>query len=369
MSPDAQQHISFFTPLRKARRMIQAVFLLAVVNTPVFFASSLAQTTPGAPVTVNDSNFERAESDLYFSRAVSEGAFGKLVHNREMTPLDKQNVAWIDRDTLYSSGVFDLDAAPVTITLPDPGKRFMSMEVISEDHYVIEVVYAPGRYTYTKDKVGTRYVFFAIRTLANPENPADLKAAHALQDAIQVEQASTGTFEVPNWDQKSQDEERDSLVARASKGTGSGVMFGAKAEVDPTAHLIGTAMGWGGNPPSAAVYRTVYPKQNDGTTVYRFTVKDVPVDGFWSISVYNAKGYFEKNDLGAYSVNNLTARPNTDGSITVQFGGCAKNTPNCLPITPGWSYTVRMYRPRKAILDGSWQFPEAVPVRSATHAF
>ena len=44
--------------------------------------------------------------------------------------------------------------------------------------------------------------------------------------------------------------------------------------------------------------------------MHKLTVKDVPVDGFWSISVYNAKGYFEKNDLNAYSLNSLTAKPN-----------------------------------------------------------
>jgi hypothetical protein len=43
----------------------------------------------------------------------------------------------------------------------------------------------------------------------------------------------------------------------------------------------------------------------------------VPVDGFWSISVYNAKGYFEKNALNAYSLNNLTARPDPGGSYTI----------------------------------------------------
>ena len=31
--------------------------------------------------------------------------------------------------------------------------------------------------------------------------------------------------------------------------------------------------------------------QNDGKAVYRLTLKDVPVDGLWSISIYNAKGY------------------------------------------------------------------------------
>ncbi|HET7217133.1 MAG TPA: DUF1254 domain-containing protein [Vicinamibacterales bacterium] len=61
----------------------------------------------------------------------------------------------INRDTLYPSGVFDLEAGPLTIALPDPGKRFMSMQVVSQDHYALEVVYAPGRFTYTKDKVGT----------------------------------------------------------------------------------------------------------------------------------------------------------------------------------------------------------------------
>jgi para-nitrobenzyl esterase len=146
-------------------------------------------------------------------------------------------------------------------------------------------------------------------------------------------------------------------------------MFGSKSEVDPVAHLIGTATAWGGNPPSAAVFKDVFPTRNDGATVHSLVVKDVPVDGFWSISVYNAKGYFEKNFLDRYSISSLTARPNIDGSITVQFGGCEKSTPNCLPIMSGWNYTVRMYRPRKAILDGSWQFPGAVPVRSTTHPF
>lgn len=366
MAAEVLKHSSVYSP-RSAQALLLLLTLMLAPNSP---ATLTAQTAAaGAPLTVNDSNFIRAESDLYFSETVKAGGFGKLYYNREMTPIDKQTVVRMNRDTLYSAGVFDLDAAPVTITLPDPGKRLMSMEVISEDHYAIDVVYAPGRYTYTKDKVGTRYVLFAIRTLADPENPSDLKAANALQDEIMVEQASTGTFEVPNWDSKSQGEVRDALAARAPQLSGSAVMFGTKTEVDPTAHLIGTAIGWGGNPPSAAVYNSIYPKQNDGSTVYRLRVKDVPVDGFWSISVYNAKGYFEKNALGVYSVNSVTAKPSPDGSFTVQFGGCAKGTLNCIPTTPGWNYTVRMYRPREAILNGSWQFPEASPVASTTHAF
>jgi hypothetical protein len=42
-------------------------------------------------------------------------------------------------------------------------------------------------------------------------------------------------------------------------------------------------------------------------------VKDVPVDGFWSISLYNAEGFFEPNNLNAYALNNITAKKSDDG--------------------------------------------------------
>jgi len=326
---------------------------------------STKPTTLNEPVTVTLDNFIRAETDMYFGKSVADGGLGKLTHRRKMADIDKQDVVRMNRDTIYSSGVFDLEAAPVTIVLPDAGKRFMSMQVISQDHFTIEVLYAPGSFTYTKDKVGTRYVFIIIRTLADPQNLDDMKKANELQDRITVEQAGTGSFEVPDWDPVSQARVRSGLNAIAPLGR-KGTRFGPRDEVDPVAHLIATAIGWGGNPPHAAVYDGMFPKNNDGQTVHMLHVKDVPVDGFWSISVYNEKGFFEKNELGVYSINNLTAKKETDGSVIIQFGGCDGNPDsyrdNCLPITKGWNYTVRLYRPRPEIINGKWQFPEAQPI-------
>jgi hypothetical protein len=139
-------------------------------------------------------------------------------------------------------------------------------------------------------------------------------------------------------------------------------MFGPRDQVDPVRQLIGTAMAYGGNPEKDALYLSITPSKNDGTTVYKLTVRDVPVDGFWSISVYDAEGHFRKNALGAYTLNNTTAKKGADDSVTVQFGGCDGKTPNCLPIMKGWNYMVRLYRPRTEILDGAWKFPEAQPV-------
>jgi para-nitrobenzyl esterase len=313
------------------------------------------------PIPVNVHTFVRAETDLYFSRLAKSGSFGTFNHRRAPASIDEQDVVRMNRDTLYSSGVFDIDAAPVTNTLPDPEKRFMSMLAISQDHYAMDIVYGPGRFTYERDKIGTRYAFLLIRTLADPHDPKDIAVANRLQNAVKVEQARPGFFEVPEWDTVSLAKARDALGALAALGNIVD-RFGKREDVDRIDHLIGTAIGWGGNPRNAADYRSFYPAQNDGKTVYRLTLKDVPVDGFWSISVYNAKGYFEKNELDAYSLNNLTAKSNPDGAFVIQFGGCRKDTPNCLPIMPGWNYTVRLYRPRPEILDGEWRLPDAQPV-------
>ena len=126
------------------------------------------------PVRVTADNFIRAETDKTFDGVSQQGGFGNFFNYREMSPLDKQLVQRANRDTLYSVGVFDLDAGPVTITLPDAGKRFMTMIVIDEDHYVYEVVYGAGSHTITRDKIGTRYALAAIRILADPGDPKDI---------------------------------------------------------------------------------------------------------------------------------------------------------------------------------------------------
>jgi hypothetical protein len=91
-------------------------------------------------------------------------------------------------------------------------------------------------------------------------------------------------------------------------------------------------------------------------------VDRVPVDGFWSVTVYNEDGYFTPNRQNSYSLNNITAQRDADGQITIQFGGCDAAAANCLPITRGWNYLVRLYRPQDKILNGDWGFPEAQPI-------
>jgi hypothetical protein len=319
------------------------------------------QSLAGDAVTVTADNFNRAETDMYFAMFVKRGELGKFVHLRDL-PLEGTGVR-PNRDTFYSEGVFDLDAGPVKITLPKSGKRFMSMMAINENHYVFEVAYGGGNYTYTRAEVGTRYLFVALRTLVNPADPQDVKQAHALQDAVVVKQKSPGRFEVTNWDPVSHKKVRDLLLGLNTTLPDLQRAFGTRTQVDPVRHLIATASAWGGNPDKDAIYLNVTPEKNDGAAIYKLNVPaKVPVDAFWSVTVYDETGHFQKNQYNAYSLNSITGKKSADGSVAVQFGGCDGKIPNCLPTMKGWNYMVRLYRPRDEILNGKWKFPEAQAV-------
>ncbi len=209
--------------------------------------------------------------------------------------------------------------------------------------------------------VGTRYAMLLVRTFVDPGNENDLQEVNSLQDAMAIDQDESSEFEIPQWDVEQTGRIREILndLASANRGIGSSRMFGREETVDPVHHLIGTAAGWGGKPREDAYYEGGAPAERSG--VYTMTIHDVPVDGFWSVSVYNAQGYFERNDLNRYSVNSVTAEKEADGSAVVQFGGCEDSNPNCIPTTDGWNYVVRLYQPHKEILTGEWTFPKLVP--------
>ena len=130
------------------------------------------------PIVVNVDNFDKAQTDYEFDGIIKlAGGINTLHHNRTPTPIDKQNVIRMNRDTLYSLGVVDISKG-ATVTMPDAGKRYMSLMVINNDGYVNEVFYGAGDHKLTVDKFDTPVVGLVIRTLANPEDETDLAEAH-----------------------------------------------------------------------------------------------------------------------------------------------------------------------------------------------
>ncbi len=314
---------------------------------------STTTATAAEPVTLD--NIVRAESDTAIRGIVKMfGALGKFAHLREPTPLDNQTIIRMNRDTLYSVAIIDL-SEPATVIMPETGGRYMSMHVVNQDHYMYAVA-KPGRYALTKEDAGTRYVQVAIRTFVDANDPKDIKAANALQDQIKLTGGGEGPLEMTEWNQDQLNIARQSLNALATLGLDAGRAFGRKGEVDPIHYYVGGISGWGGLPKKNAIYLLDAVEKNDGSP-YAVTAKDVPVNAFWSITVYNSDGFMEKNDRDVYSFNNVTATPNKDGAITIHFGNCEDGRVNCLPISQDWNYAVRLYEPGEEIINGTWKFP------------
>jgi hypothetical protein len=122
--------------------------------------------------------------------------------------------------------------------------------VIDEDQYTPEVVYGAGNYTFTREKIGTRYVTLGVRILVDPADPEDMKQVHALQDAIAVTQpGGPGRFEVPNWDQVSRKKVHDALLALAE------TLPDTKVRSEPETRSIPFDTGLGPRSPLAAIPR------------------------------------------------------------------------------------------------------------------
>jgi hypothetical protein len=84
-------------------------YALALALAAINGARAQAPAGNAVPVTVD--NFTRAESDLYFGGILKDsGAIGKFFHRREPARIDSQTVIRLNRNTLYSSALFDLDA-------------------------------------------------------------------------------------------------------------------------------------------------------------------------------------------------------------------------------------------------------------------
>jgi hypothetical protein len=90
----------------------------------------------------------------------------------------------------------------------------------------------------------------------------------------------------------------------------------------------------------------------------------LPVNGFWSLTLYNVHHFFEPNPIKRYSLGtkNKTLKLGPDGSLTIYVQAAspgADRESNWLPAPKGADFSLygRAYWPKPAITDGSWTPP------------
>ena len=135
-----------------------------------------------------------------------------------------------------------------------------------------------------------------------------------------------------------------------------------------------TAIGLGANRPQDAIYPTsevdVNGKPYDGANRYVIHFdkgKFPPVNGFWSLTMYNADYFFVANPLNRYTLSSRNKLvTNKDGSVDlfIQNAPPGKGKePNWLPAPAGpFKLMFRFYWPKEAIIDGNWKLPPVTPI-------
>ena len=346
------------SPVRRGSSGVAKVLACCALVGAALPAGGLAAEQP---LVVNLDNYVRAETDRYFTLYGDDGYFGTLRHDRAPPSLDEPEVIRANRDVLHSVGIFDLSEA-ITFVTPSSATRLQSMQVVNQDHYTVAMEYGGAEIELTEESVGSRYGLVMFRTQVDGDDVADIAEANAMQDAIEWQQSDPGEMSLPQWDEESLGKVREAILGLSPFISGSHGMFGDRNDVDPIRHLWGTAAGWLGQPIEDAYFMTFSVAANDGVTPHILTLPvKVPVTGFWSLSVYDQQGRFLPDAEDASSLTSTRADANEDGSVTIQFGGNPE-APNYLAIAPGWSYTLRFYRPAEALVSGQWIPPSPIPI-------
>lgn len=258
----------------------------------------------------------RAETDRSFHNIVqlNGGAINTFYHFRKPTPLDKQTVVRMNKDTLYSGAIVDTSGG-ATVTLPQVSDgRYMSILLVDNDHYSPEVFYAPGVHELPKD---TKYLGVFVRTqLLNPNDPTEIAVVNKLQDQVVITASSANPLPPMKWDPVSLNAltaqyEKMSLQYSSWKG-----MMGPRGKVDEKTRHIAAAAAWGLFPEWDATYLN-YKGAGGPKNSQKATYPTPENKAFWSITVYGDDGYM-KSENSILNGNNV--KLNEDGSFTAYFG-------------------------------------------------
>ncbi len=276
------------------------------------------QSTDEKPtaIIVTQENFPTAYSNLRMGAVVERaGGVNKLI---EMpTPSsnpEEQLVVRMNRDTYYSSAVLDV-SEDAYVTIPETD-RYVSIQIVDENHETQPMIYGPGRHKITAK---TDHAFIIVRALDDDA-----------RRNLLIEAKSSKPFVMKEWDMDSFKKLEAEGNAVFVTGYDQSKAFGSQ-ETGQTTYMnyIGAAGGWGG----AMVVDNIYQSSGylDIEGCYEMTFPDPKDKYFWSATVYNANGYMF-NDVANIS-SEMDPVINKDGTITVRFG--CDDMPNNLPIREG----------------------------------
>nr|WP_314580840.1 DUF1254 domain-containing protein [uncultured Pseudomonas sp.] len=293
---------------------------------------------------------------------------GVAVGHHGLGYLSKQPAVLMNRDTLYSFAIIDASHG-ATIHVPKGDGRYTSVHVMQHDHVTDNVYYGGGEYA-IDPKTVTDFVVVNIRTQVNPNDPADVAKANAIQDEYKVSFPSGYTpkaFKAIDWNQEQLKQIKAHYVESADT-RGVSKTMGARGTISQDDINVGAAVATGLLPDQHAWYSfKSYKVKKDICYAATYPVPGMtnPQLGFYSMTMYGDDLYLHTEE--GSSLSNHEIVPDKDGkTFTLHFGhpqSCGKDAENLLIApTDNWTLAFRVYMPDKSVQNNEYKLPEPKPV-------
>ena len=303
----------------------------------------------------------QAETRAFFGEFINRGGLNAFNHFPGVASAEDRFVVSPNNDTVYSLAIVNASEG-FTLELPDMGERFMSIQITDENHMTPFHLHGGGTYEFTADQFETDYVGIGVRTGTDASKEDVAFIAEQLQSQYRITGASADDT-MPRPDLERLARVRAALVKEYGKlSSTSGAMQPRTELVEDWeffTYVIAGAFGLSAD--ENAMYLPYALPDAKGGACYMATYPPVPVEAFFSITVYGPEKYLMSNE------NNIVSSlqgvvMNEDGSFSVAFGGeqCRDLAPN-YAYTPedGWSLLLRAYRPDVEAFR-AYEMPEIV---------
>ena len=161
------------------------------------------------------------------------GGVNRLYHFRRPTPLDKQNIVRMNRDTLYSMAVVDTSKGATIIVPVISNDRYVSVHLIDNDHYCPLVIYSSGTHELPRD---SKYLGVGVRIqVFNPTDADEVALVNKLQDQFIIKANSADPLPEFKWDLQSLKELTVQYEKDSAQYSSWQEMMGPRGKVDEKA--------------------------------------------------------------------------------------------------------------------------------------
>jgi hypothetical protein len=313
------------------------------LTTVIALSSAACAPTGDAPIQVDRSNYQEAESARNFNNWVAKGVNNKLMHMTAVTPSGPAPTVRMNRDTLYSVALLDTSSGTATITLPE-GDLYQSVMMVDGDGYARKFILEPGTHSIATD---TKFVFVAVRT--GLEKGID--EARRMQSLITIQGMGEDTYSSAEYDQESLAKLTRILIDESIAEDNGDLYYGNYPDqVDETRRMRSTAAGFGGMN-GTNVYKFVEAMPNN--VCMQSTFPDPKATEFFSFTLYDTDGYLMD---GNTIINSRDMIRNQDDTYTVSINcdATAINNISGNPDLETIGYAWRVYGASEEVESRQW---------------